>query len=134
MKYRFPYKLEESSLLNKVYRPVIDFEVKTSNGWIPVLAYMDSGADVTLLPKSFIDLLDIRLDDHKISEISGVGGEKVPVILVKIGVRICKVFMQINAAIALIEEVPYILGRDGVFDKFKVTFRQKIRAFYLESE
>jgi UDP-N-acetylglucosamine 2-epimerase (non-hydrolysing) len=41
-------------LFGVTYRPVVDFAVKTRFGWIPVLAYADSGADITLLPNSFL--------------------------------------------------------------------------------
>lgn len=30
-----------------------------------------------------------------------------------------------SIAVALIEDVPYILGRENVFDKFKICFNQK---------
>jgi len=41
----FPYQKEDSMLFGVTYRPVVDFEIKTRFGWIPVLAYADSGAD-----------------------------------------------------------------------------------------
>jgi hypothetical protein len=51
----FPYQKEDSVLFGVIYRPIIDFEVKTKFGWIPVLAYADSGADITLQSASYCE-------------------------------------------------------------------------------
>lgn len=131
---RFPYQKEESKLFGSVYRPLVEFEIKTTNGWIPVLAYVDSGADVTLLPKSFIDLLDIKVREEDIVEIGGVGGGKVPVIVEVVDLKISDEIRKVKVAIALIEEVPYLLGREDVFDYFEVRFKQKIKSFYFIPE
>jgi len=134
MKTKFPYRKEESELLGLVYRPVVDFEVKTTTGWIPVIAYADSGADITLLPKSFIELLGIAFEEKDITDIGGVGGGKVPVIVKETELKICGKIIKAKVAIALIEEIPYLLGREDIFDFFKVCFRQKVRETYLKLE
>jgi hypothetical protein len=78
---KFPYQKEESKLFGEIYRPLAEFEVKTDIGWVPVLAYVDSGADVSLLPRSFMKVLDIRLEEEEIKEIRGIGEGRVPMIV-----------------------------------------------------
>lgn len=77
----FPYQKEKSKIFGEIYRPVINFEIKTKFGWIPVLAYIDSGADVTLLPMSFIRALGIKVEEGDIKEIRGIGEGKISVII-----------------------------------------------------
>ena len=48
----FPYQKESSRLFGEIYRPVVEFEIETQLGWTRILAYLDSGADITLLPMS----------------------------------------------------------------------------------
>jgi hypothetical protein len=119
-KKEFPYQKEDSVLFGVTYRPIVDFEVKTKFGWIPVLAYADSGADITLLPRSFLYFRDVK-------EIGGVGGGKVPVIVREVELRLCDEVIRVTVAITLIKDIPYLLGREGVFDHFEVCFRNKKR-------
>ncbi|MEA2066818.1 MAG: hypothetical protein U9O65_07005 [Thermotogota bacterium] len=50
-KTEFPYQKEDSVLFGVTYRPIVDFEVKTEFGWIPVLAYADSGRGYNVATK-----------------------------------------------------------------------------------
>jgi len=122
---KFPYQNEKSKLFGEIYRPIVKFEIETKLGWIPIIAYVDSGADVTLLPASFIKALGIRVEEEEIKEIRGIGDAKVPVIVRDVKMRIGDVVFNAKVAIALIEDVPYLLGRESVFDRFKICFRQK---------
>jgi len=78
---KFPYQKERSRLFGEIYRPIIEFEIETKFGWTRILAYLDSGADITLLPKSFIRALKIKVEVDDIKEIGGIGGSKIPVII-----------------------------------------------------
>jgi len=122
---KFPYQKEKSKLFGEIYRPIVKFEIETKLGWIPIIAYVDSGADVTLLPASFIKALGIRVEEEEIKEIRGIGDAKVPVIVRDVKMRIGDVVFNAKVAIALIEDVPYLLGRESVFDRFEICFRQK---------
>jgi len=89
------------------------------------LAYIDSGADVTLLPMSFIRALKIKVEEEDIKEIRGIGEGKISVIIKEVKIKICDEIFDARIAIALIEDVPYLLGREDVFERFEVCFRQK---------
>jgi len=75
----FPYQKEYSKLFGEILRPLIEFDIKTNIGWISVMGYLDSGADITL-----------------------------------------------------IEEVPYLLGRKDIFDKFRIIFEEYNKRIILE--
>src|SRR3989344_6124807 len=122
----FKYKQEPSRTIGQfVYRPVAEIYLKSKNKkWIKFNPYIDSGADVTLIPFSLGKLLGLKMDKNKKEEISGIRGS-VPVIYHKIEVGIGEYNLQIQIAWALIEEVPPLLGRADIFDFFNITFKQK---------
>lgn len=130
----FPYQKEKSKLFGEIYRPVIEFEIETKLGWIPVLSYIDSGADITLLPMSFIRALKIRIEEEDIKEIRGIGEGKISVIIKEVKMKICDDIFDAKVAIALIEDVPYLLGREDVFEHYEICFRQKNKTIYFGYE
>lgn len=134
MKTEFPYQKEESRLFGTIYRPIVEFEVKTNVGWIRIMAYLDSGADITLLPTSFLDLLDIEFKEEDIKEIGGVGGSKVPIVLENAELRICSKEINVKVAIALVKDTPYLLGREGVFKHFEICFRKNKTIHFVDGE
>ena len=128
---RFPYRKEKSGLLGTVYRPVGEVFFITDKE-ILEFPYIDSGADITLVPKSLGELLGFKADENKIKEIHGVGGESIPVILEDIRIRIGRHEFPVKIAWALIEHVPPLLGRFGIFDKFKIIFNEDNKTITFE--
>ena len=120
----FPYQKEQSGLFGNICRPVAEFEVATELGWTPVLAYIDSGADITLLPMSFVTALDIHIEEEDIKDIRGIGDGKLPIVIKRVRMRLAGKTFDTEVAIALIEDVPFLLGREGVFDQFEICFRK----------
>ena len=121
----FKYKQEPiSDKQRKIKRPVADVYLKSSSkSWIKFHPYIDSGADITLIPLSLGKLLGFRLDQQKVEQIGGIRGG-IPVVYTKSIMRIGKEEFSIRVAWALIEDVPPLLGRTDVFDIFRVTFEQ----------
>ena len=120
----FRYKLEKGAHQKLVKRPVADVWLKKGNEWIEFHPYIDSGADVTLIPLSLGELLGFKTENEAIEEIGGIRGA-VPVIYKNCQIKIGRKVLPILIAWALVEEVPPLLGRADVFDFFKVTFNQK---------
>jgi hypothetical protein len=88
---------------------------------------VDSGADITLIPRSLGEFLGFSFAGEKIREIRGIGEGKIPYIIKTLVIKIEKYEFQARIGITLIEEVPLILGRLDVFDNFNIEFRQKDR-------
>jgi len=119
----FTYK-EEQLAQGSILRPVAEVFLKTnSNKWIEFHPYIDSGADITMIPLSVGKLLGIDLDKTKVEQIGGIRGSG-PVVYTKRVMKIGSEEFPVHIAWALTEDVPPLLGRTDVFDMFTVTFRQ----------
>lgn len=120
----FRYKKELAGRGQTINRPVADVALKNKFGdWIEFHPYIDSGADVTLIPFSLGKLIGLKTDETKIEQIGGIRGS-VPVIYHTCIIRIGLNQFPIKLAWALIEEVPPLLGRSEIFDYFSITFKQ----------
>lgn len=122
---QFKYRKESSRTLGVIYRPVAEVIFINGDKEVRDFPYVDSGADITLIPRSVGELLGFELGNEEIQEMGGVGGSKVPTVLKTIKVRIGEFEFMIKIAWALVEDVQPLLGRVGVFDKFEVRFKQK---------
>jgi hypothetical protein len=88
--------------------------------------YVDSGADITLLPLSVGDLIRLRrLKQDKVQRIMGVGKSSVPIIVKTVSMCIGSTSFRARVAWSQVEEVPPLLGRTDVFRKFSVAFKEK---------
>ena len=124
----FKYREEKGRKGTVIYRPVADIELKGKNSeWIACHPYIDSGADVTLIPLSLGRLLSLDIEKDKIEELYGLGKQGVPVIFKNIKMRISEYIFTTEIAWALTEEVVPLLGRVGIFDKFHINFKQNQR-------
>lgn len=121
----FKYKRESSRNKSKlIQRPVADVFLKSnSGGWIEFHPYIDSGADLTVIPLSLGRLIGLKLDKTKVERISGIRGS-VPVSYHKIKAKIGGIELPVQIAWALLENVPPLLGRADIFDYFNITFKQ----------
>lgn len=121
----FKYREESLGDKGKMNRPVADVYLKTKdNFWLEFHPYIDSGADVTMIPLSLGKLVGFEIDESKIQQIGGIRGS-VPVIYTKAALKIGGKEINCQVAWALIEDVPPLLGRTDIFDSFKITFEQK---------
>ena len=85
--------------------------------------YIDSGADISLVPRNFGSLLNLDLTEN-LGQIRGIGEAIVPLSLQDVKLRIEKHKIRIKIAVALINEVPYVLGRYDFFKLFKISFQE----------
>jgi hypothetical protein len=125
MRVEFPYRKEKSSIFGVIFRPVAKVTLEDEfDQWL----YVDSGADITLIPLSVGDLIGLRRrKQDKLHRIMGVGESSVPIILKTISMRVGSVSFRARVAWSQVEGVPPLLGRTDVFREFSVTFREKDR-------
>jgi len=129
----FKYRRERGRKGAAIFRPVADIEFKSVAGeWIECHSYIDSGADVTLLPLSLGRLLGLEIEKDKIEELYGLGRQGIPAIFKNVEVRIGGYEFETKIAWALSEEVVPLLGRTDVFDNFHVNFKQDKKTIELE--
>ena len=121
----FDYREERLRTGEIIFRPVAKIYLLMSESeWIAEYFYVDSGADYTLIPYRMGQFLGLERIASEAKEIGGIGGV--------IGIRFAVVPMKIEThqfdctvAWAQIERVPFLLGRQDVFEHFDITFRQK---------
>jgi len=130
MRIEFPYVREKSQLVGTIPRPVA--RVILNNNY-PHLLYVDSGADITLLPRSVGELIGLRKEKgEKPSRISGVGKSSVFVLIRRVTMTIGTSRFPARVAWSLVEDVPLLLGRLDIFPRFSILFQEhrKTVTFY----
>jgi len=135
MKVIFPFVEERARIVEKIKRPYVQVTLINNKNKVTQWMYMDSGADITLIPFSVGKFLGFELKkDEEIRRIGGIGGGKVPVVLRKVRMRIGTKELKTRIAWCLDEDVPLILGRLYVFDNFKITLDQKESVIIFEEK
>ena len=125
MEVEFGFRKERSDLFGFVWRPVARVTVIYRRRRVPQLFYVDSGADVTLIPKSVGDLFGLTLASPKqIKEIIGIGEQGVPIVIRRLQLQVGSRILSARVAWALLEEVSLLLGRLDCFRLFDITFRK----------
>jgi len=106
-------------------------------GSFDTLALIDSGADLSVIPEEIAQILDLDLSATP-DRTFGIGGSA-PCIDSKMKVRIDMdhTFYTITVPVKVVlgdkgHHLPIILGRDGFFDAFEITFLQKQMKFKLK--
>ncbi len=123
---KFRYRKESSVISGTVLRPVADVVLEVNNRRVEAVMYIDSGADITMIPLEVGKALGFKQSpSDEILEIRGVSGGGVPYILKKAKIILDDKELKIRLAWALIEEVPLLLGRMDIFPKFKILFDEK---------
>ena len=125
MAITFRYKTLDGA--NETKKPVAKVTMKGRNGTpIEVLGLLDSGADVSVIPRGLADFLNLKMGQSSTSK--GIGGQ--------ISVTDSHVDMQVRGSrshelhnlggvpvqVASDDSVPIIIGRSGFFNKFTITF------------
>ncbi|MEK6935393.1 MAG: retropepsin-like aspartic protease [Nanoarchaeota archaeon] len=128
----FKYKVNKRPYGDGNKSPSIPISLKgDGNNFFQFIGLLDSGADYSVIPQDVAELLGLRLEGNK-EQVRGIGGW-VDSVNETIIVNISKGHENYNFNLLVkvilgtaeeIGEIPIILGRDGFFDKFKITFDQ----------
>ncbi len=78
---------------------------------------------MTLIPSDFGKLLGMDTSKNR-SALKGVTGAPMAVSLQSTRIKIGASIQKARVAVALRNDVPYLLGRDGVFKAFKIIFEE----------
>lgn len=122
----FPYRREYSTLIGEIYRPTVTVYLQAKNKrWVGFTLYADSGADITLLPKSACKGLGYNLKAGEPGYVGGITQGRIKVYVHEIGMKSGEEALKAKMAFAQTENVPPLLGRTDVFDHFKVCYDNK---------
>lgn len=120
----FQFKKVYSKRLGEVLQPIIPVTIIGAKQRVNVSMLLDSGADLSLIPYSVGEAIGLELDMENRGEVQGLGEGSVPYILSQVRIKIGDIETSVRIGWALIEEVPLILGRLDVFQKFSAEFRE----------
>jgi|SRR3989344_984711 len=129
MSFHFKYKPVLLKNGSRIYRPMIPIIIYGKE-IINALAILDSGSDMTILPKEIAQVLDIEYQRE--NEVSGISGIPLKAKEGKINVSFGKGRENYNFEIPVLvpldrENLSLIIGRCGFFTKFKITFDEANR-------
>lgn len=124
----FKYKKQESGLFRKILRPVIELEAYSgvTNDWLVLQNILaDTGADISMLPRSLGEALVLDITRAKKAQIKGVVPEaRVNVYIHTLKFKLNSKQFNLPVAIADSDNVPPILGRVKGLDLFNANFRK----------
>lgn len=121
----FDYRPERSRTGEVIFRPVAKvYLLRSENEWVAEYFYIDSGADYTLIPYRMGRFLGLEKVASEVREIGGIGGV-IAIRLAVVPMKIQEHEFDCTIAWAQIERVPFLLGRENVFDHFDITFQQR---------
>ena len=110
MEVEFAFRKERSSIFGQINRPVVEVVYSNGSKEAEGTPYLDSGADVSLIPKSLGEFLGLSIEKgDAISEMNGIGAMGVPVVIKKINLQIGTKVIDTRIAWALVEEVTLLL-------------------------
>ncbi len=107
-----------------VHVPIIELEIRSPAGICSAFSLcVDSGAVVSLLPRSAADALGLDLTTGRPIQLGAVGKQPMDAWIHELDLSIADLpLLRAHLAIAVHEHAPALLGRLGVFDRLEITF------------
>lgn len=125
-----PFSFRGEGYLGKIYRPYIEVLISSLKikEWIPVEMIVDTGADYTLLPKRYAELLNISvLKECRLEKTYGVGGQETIYLCKKlVKMRISKFNSVIAVGFLDRDNIPALLGRLGAIEALTLIMKNQI--------
>src|SRR3990167_11062679 len=120
MKSRSPYESKLSLEFGNISTIKLLLPVESSTGLIPFTFLFDTGADVSSLPASAASKLGIDLQKCPKIPMSGFEGSTISVYKSKIKIRFNKKSITIPCVFHPNDDIPILLGRAGILDRFTI--------------
>ena len=117
---RFDYKK-----IRGTYQPIITIGINFSHCWVPLEAYVDSGAEYTVIEAGIAESMGFDYRQGKKIYVKVGDGSLIPVYLNSLNVQLgavrslCRVGFSDRLNVNM-----NILGKTDIFDKFEICFLQ----------
>ncbi|ODS42059.1 MAG: hypothetical protein MSIBF_01560 [Candidatus Altiarchaeales archaeon IMC4] len=121
----------------RVYRPYIEVVLCNEDKSKKVACLLDSGADTSFIPRAFAEYLNLNLSAEP-EESKGVMGtfetvlSHMTIIVPKARPRIILPVVPVRVPVEDKFDPMFLIGRNGFFDKFEITFREHKREVKLK--
>jgi len=117
----FPYRRVRSDSFGEVSIPVVKvFLIGKEEIGVDVI--VDSGAVISIFPKSLCNILGLIFDEGREASVRSATGEEIRVRIHKVSMRIGEFIFDARVAFSGLEEIPYVLGRLDVLEKIEIRF------------
>ncbi|MBI2465372.1 aspartyl protease family protein [Candidatus Shapirobacteria bacterium] len=131
MSLRFPFVYAQVADLGKLFYPFVRASLKTVYGWQEFDFLLDTGADVTTLPRTMLPILGLKNKSLHKQKTQGVGGIWIETLETLLPIRIGSDEFPIHASITNTEEegIPLLLGRKDIFENrfnLEVNSKEKV--------
>jgi len=125
-----PIKIEYQRIGNRFF-PIVDVEIFYKDRSVITKAYVDSGATYSIFNSDLADILELDYKKGRKLYPIGIGGH-ICAYANKVRLKIQDVNIRCNVLFSDEFVVRFnLLGRVGMFDKFRVCFDDKERVLYL---
>jgi len=129
----FPFRYVNLPLLGKVFYPYIPVYLRTIEGWKDFDFIVDTGADLTTLPRRAEEILGIDLGQCRESRAEGIGGTVIKTWETRIPIRIKDFELEIRCSITEDDKTPFLLGRIDLLDsRFSWCFEAQAKKIIFE--
>jgi len=121
----FPYKHVASEIFGEVKIPVVKLFLRNAKGEIGVDAIIDSGAVISVFPRSICDIIGTDFEEGEKVSIKTTTGEEIAIRVIIVNFKIADFTFKARVGFAEIEKIPYIVGRLDVFDELDILFEKE---------
>ena len=136
MALSFHYKEVKIPGLPLIRRPMIPIVFSHEGEAFETMELLDSGADFTAFTKEIADVLGLDLSGPR-EKALGVGGD-IETIRSKVNITVSKAhehysfFIPVKVLLTENSSMPPLLGREGFFDEFSITFEERAKKIILK--
>jgi hypothetical protein len=120
----FPFLERHSEKFGRIRKPIIPVRMIGPKGSLTLFMLLDSGADISMIPYSAGEEIGLEVNMASRGEVQGIGEGSVPYMVGQVNLEIEKISLSVRVVWALIEEVPFILGRLDLFNALNIEFRE----------
>jgi predicted aspartyl protease len=119
----FPYRRLIHEVFGEIKIPSVELILKNMKE-VRIYAIVDSGAVISLFPKSICDLLGLKYEEGKKASLISATCEEIPVRIHRVKIGIGRIEFDARVGFSEVEKVPHLLGRLDVFDKVEIKFEK----------
>ena len=113
--------------------PVVDLPLKLTQGYLGVRFFLDTGADVSMLPRDFAEPCGVDLASAPPVRVTGIEGGGIQAWVGEITLQIGGEDVLLPCLFTERDDTPALLGRAGIFALFNVSFDCRNRRIVFES-
>ncbi len=119
----FPYRRLTHDVLGEIKHPLIELVLKHQR-YVKLFATIDSGAIMSVFPKSVCELLGLEYEEGEKAFLLSATRHEIPVRVHEVTVIIGEIEFKARVGFSDEENIPHVLGRLDVIDKVEIRFER----------